>query len=133
MNKFKEIYNGWKNYIFQKTDLLPSTNGFNFTVEELKNIYNKKFYNKKYGNDNFEWTIRRIIEIFEKDEELSIKDIVEVSTLRRTAVVHHLKKLQDANILTATKKGKFVFYKINPEIVKKTCENTIDYVNKHLI
>lgn len=76
---------------------------------------------------------QRILLTFEKDEELSIKDIVDVSTLRRTAVVHHLKKLQDANILTATKKGKFVFYKINPEIVKKTCENTIDYVNKHLI
>lgn len=76
---------------------------------------------------------QRILLTFEKDEELSIKDIVEVSTLQRTAVVHHLKKLEDAKVLTSTKKGKFVFYKINAEIVKSTCENTIDYVNKYLI
>lgn len=76
---------------------------------------------------------QRILLTFEKHEELTIKDIVEVSTLQRTAVVHHLKILQNAKILIGTKRGKFVYYKINPDIIKTTCENTIDYVQKHLI
>jgi len=76
---------------------------------------------------------QRILLTFEKNEELSIKDIVEVSTLQRTAVVHHLKILQNANVLVPTKRGKFVFYKINADIVKNTCESTIDYVQKHLM
>lgn len=76
---------------------------------------------------------QRILLTFEKNEELSIKDIVEVSTLQRTAVVHHLKILQNANVLIANKRGKFVFYKINSDIIKNTCESTIEYVKNHLI
>lgn len=76
---------------------------------------------------------QRILLTFEKDEELSIKDIAEVSTLQRTAVVHHLKILQNAKILVATKRGKFLFYKINAEIIQNTCENTIAYVKEHLV
>lgn len=76
---------------------------------------------------------QRILLTFEKCEELSIKDIVEVSTLQRTAVVHHLKILHNANVLVPTKRGKYVFYKINGDIIKRTCEKTIDYVNKYLI
>lgn len=76
---------------------------------------------------------QRILLTFEKGEELSIKDIADVSTLGRTAVVHHLKILQNAQVLLPTKKGKFVFYKINPEIISATCENTLDYVKKHLL
>lgn len=76
---------------------------------------------------------QRILLTFEKNEELNIKDIVEVSTLQRTAIVHHLKILQNANILIPTKRGKFLFYKINADIIKQTCENTIEYVDKNLI
>lgn len=76
---------------------------------------------------------QRILLTFEKNEELSIKDIVDVSSLQRTAVVHHLKILQNAKVLLANKRGKFVFYKINADIIKNTCESTIDYVEKHLM
>lgn len=75
---------------------------------------------------------QRILLTFEKHEELSIKDIVEVSTLKRTAVVHHLNILQNANVLDSKKSGKYVFYKINVELIKKTCGNTIDYLKTHL-
>lgn len=75
---------------------------------------------------------QRILLTFEKHEELSIKDIVQVSTLQRTAVVHHLKILQNANVLIPTKRGKYVFYKINGDIITSTCESTIHYVQKHL-
>lgn len=76
---------------------------------------------------------QRMLLTFEKNEELSIKDIVEVSTLKRTAVVHHLNILENAKIIVGEKRGKFVYYKINPELIVDTCENTIDYVKKNLL
>lgn len=76
---------------------------------------------------------QRILLTFEKNEEINIKDIVEVSNLGRTAVVHHLKILENAKVITGEKRGKFYYYKINPHIILQTCENTIDYVKKNLI
>lgn len=76
---------------------------------------------------------QRILLTFEKDEQLSIKDIVDVSTLGRTAVVHHLKILENAGVIVGEKKGKFLYYRINPEVITKTCENTIEYAKKHLM
>lgn len=73
---------------------------------------------------------QRILLTFEKGEELSIKDIAEVSTLQRTSVVHHLNILEKAGILITTKKGKFMYYKINPDIVIDSCEHLIDYAQK---
>lgn len=73
---------------------------------------------------------QRILLTFEKGEELSIKDIVEVSTLGRTSVVHHLQILESSGVLTAEKRGKFVFYKINPDLVIDACEHLVDYAEK---
>lgn len=76
---------------------------------------------------------QRILLTFEKNEELSIKDIVDVSTLKRTAVVHHLTILENAKVIIGEKRGKFVYYKINPTIIVDTCENTIDYAKNKLL
>lgn len=73
---------------------------------------------------------QRILLTFEKHEELSIKDLVEVSTLQRTSVVHHLQILENAGVLVGEKRGKFVYYKINPDIVIEACNGLIDYANK---
>lgn len=70
---------------------------------------------------------QRILLTFEKDEELSIKDIVNVSTLKRSSVVHHLQMLEDVGALKSHKKGKFTYYKLNPDIVIEYCQNLIDY------
>jgi ArsR family transcriptional regulator len=74
---------------------------------------------------------QRILLTFEKNEELSIKDIETVSTLERTSVVYHLKVLEKAKVLLPKKVGKFVYYKINTDIIKFTCLNTVDYIQKH--
>lgn len=73
---------------------------------------------------------QRILLTFEKNEELSIKDIVEVSTLQRTSVVHHLQILEAAGILVGEKRGKFVYYHINPEVVIEACHGLLDYAQK---
>ena len=73
---------------------------------------------------------QRILLTFEKGEELSIKELVEVSTLKRTSVVHHLQILENAGVLVPIKKGKFVYYHINPDIVIEACNGLISYANK---
>jgi ArsR family transcriptional regulator, arsenate/arsenite/antimonite-responsive transcriptional repressor len=70
---------------------------------------------------------QRILLTFEKHEEINIKDLVEVSSLKRTAVVHHLEILKDAKVLIGEKRGKYMFYRINPDIVIDSCERLIDY------
>lgn len=70
---------------------------------------------------------QKILLTFEKGEELNIKDLVDVSTLKRTSVVHHIQILENAGILVPEKRGKFVYYKINPDVVVQSCENLIKY------
>lgn len=75
---------------------------------------------------------QRILLTFEKDEELSAKDIVDVSTIKRTAVVFHLKKMEEAGILTSRKEGKFYYYKINRPIIEQALNDTLIYVQNNL-
>lgn len=70
---------------------------------------------------------QRLLLSFERGERISIKDLVEISTLKRTAVVHHLQILEDAGVLVSEKEGKFVYYHINPDIVIEACTDVIDY------
>lgn len=76
---------------------------------------------------------QRILLAFEKDEELTIKDFVDVSSLGRTSVVYHLKFLENAQVIIGQKRGKFFYYRINPKIIVETCKNTSEYVEKHLL
>lgn len=75
---------------------------------------------------------QRILLSFEKDEELSAKDIVEVSTIKRTTVVFHLKKMEEAGILSSRKDGKSFYYKINKEVIRNTLNTTLDYINNNI-
>lgn len=70
---------------------------------------------------------QKILLLFEKGEELSIKDLVDFFPLKRTSLVHHLQILQNAEILIATKKGKYLYLKINPDIVIESCNKLIQY------
>lgn len=75
---------------------------------------------------------QRILLSFEKDEELSAKDIVEVSTIKRTAVVFHLKKMSDAGILNTRQEGKYFYYSINKNILETTLNTTLTYIRDSL-
>lgn len=77
---------------------------------------------------------QRIMLTFEKNEEITIKDLVEVfknldktSKLARTAVVHHLAILEDAKVLVGEKRGKYMYYRVNPDIVIDSCQRLGDY------
>jgi DNA-binding transcriptional ArsR family regulator len=59
---------------------------------------------------------QRILLTFEKGERLNVGQIVEVSTLSRSAVSHHLKLLRDAGVLQSEKIGKEVYYWVNTAV-----------------
>ena len=71
---------------------------------------------------------QRILLTFEKGERLNVGQIVEVSTLSRSAVSHHLKLLRDAGVLEAERAGREVYLRINREVLEDTLSTVLDYV-----
>ncbi len=75
---------------------------------------------------------QHILLLFEKDESITAGQIAAESSLARTTISHHLKVLKDANILSATKKHKEIWYHINKDIVQNTLENCLDYIKNNI-
>ncbi len=75
---------------------------------------------------------QRILLMFERGEELTIKDIVDASPLSRTAVTHHVRMLREAEVLTAEKRGKAVFLRPNPRRVLEALNAVREYIREEL-
>lgn len=71
---------------------------------------------------------QRILLLFEPDESVSIKEIVALFSLSRTAVVHHLGVLEKAGILSYERKGKETLYSLRPGVVLEAVENLRRYI-----
>jgi DNA-binding transcriptional ArsR family regulator len=71
---------------------------------------------------------QRILLTFEPGERLNVGQIVEVSTLSRSAVSHHLRILRDAGVLDSEKIGKEVYFWLNKKQVKEALLAVIDYL-----
>ena len=56
--------------------------------------------------------------------------IVEVSTLSRSAVSHHLKILRDAGVLESRKEGKDVYFWINKAFLIETMGPVVEYIRE---
>jgi DNA-binding transcriptional ArsR family regulator len=74
---------------------------------------------------------QRILLTFERGERLNVSQIVEVSTLSRTAVSHHLKVLRDAGVLQSEKVGKEVYFWIDKEFVIDAMQTVVDYIRRN--
>ena len=74
---------------------------------------------------------QRILLTFEAGERLNIGQIVEVSTLSRTAVSHHLKTLREAGVLQSEKEGKEVYFWINKAFLVEAMETVADYIRRY--
>ncbi len=72
---------------------------------------------------------QQILLLFEPGEALSIADIVQVISLSRTAVVHHLNVLEHAGILYRKKRGKTINYTLEHTTVLKALEDLRDYIH----
>jgi ArsR family transcriptional regulator, arsenate/arsenite/antimonite-responsive transcriptional repressor len=71
---------------------------------------------------------QRILLTFERGERLNVGQIVEVSTLSRSAVSHHLKILREAGVLRSYKEGKEVYCWIDKEFLVDAMETVVDYI-----
>lgn len=71
---------------------------------------------------------QRILLTFEPGERLNVGQIVEVSTLSRSAVSHHLKILREAGVLDSEKIGKEVFFWLNKKQVRESLTAVMDYL-----
>lgn len=73
---------------------------------------------------------QRILLTFEPGERLNVGQIVEVSTLSRSAVSHHLKILREAGVLGSEKLGKEVYFWLDKKQIKASLNAVMDYLKK---
>ena len=71
---------------------------------------------------------QRIMLTFEPGEHLNVGQIVDVSTLSRSAVSHHVKILRDAGVLASEKIGKEVYFWLNKKPIKESLQAVLDYL-----
>ena len=75
---------------------------------------------------------QRILLTFERGERLNVGQIVEVSTLSRSAVSHHLKLLKAAHVLDSEKVGKEVYYWVDRKFLEESLEAVLAFIrDKH--
>jgi len=74
---------------------------------------------------------QRILLTFEKGERLNVGRIVEVSTLSRSAVSHHLKILKTAGVLESRKEGKEVYFWVNKAFLEDSLTAVLGYIKEH--
>lgn len=75
---------------------------------------------------------QRILLSFEKNERLTILQIVESSQLSRTAVTHHLKVLERGGALQSEKIGREVYFWVNKDWMQEAMQNVMTYLKEDL-
>lgn len=75
---------------------------------------------------------QRILLTFEPGERLNVGQIVEVSTLSRSAVSHHLKLLKSSGVLQSKKEGKEVYYWIDKEFLESSLSAVLTYIKERV-
>jgi DNA-binding transcriptional ArsR family regulator len=72
-----------------------------------------------------------ILMMFDPGEKLALANIVAAMSLSRSAVMHHLKILRDAQALHAWREGKELYYQINKKRFSQVLGDTLDYLVDH--
>ena len=75
---------------------------------------------------------QRILLTFEPGERLNVGQIVEVSTLSRSAVSHHLQLMRDAGVLESEKVGKEVYYWVNKAFLEQSLDAVLAYIRERV-
>jgi DNA-binding transcriptional ArsR family regulator len=73
---------------------------------------------------------QRILLFFEPGERLTIKQIADALPLSRTAVLHHVRVLQAAELLKGSKVGREVFLSVNKALLLEALEATARYAEE---
>lgn len=73
---------------------------------------------------------QRILLTFERGERLNVGQIVEVSTLSRSAVSHHLKLMREAGVLGSEKVGKEVYYWVDKRFIEESLSAVLQFIRE---
>jgi len=75
---------------------------------------------------------QRLVLSFESGERLNVGQLVEVSTLSRSTVSHHLKILREAGVLESEKIGKEVYFWVNKNFLREVFGDVTNYLEQNL-
>ncbi len=75
---------------------------------------------------------QRILLTFDAGDRLNVGQIVDVSTLSRSAVSHHLKILREAGVLQSVKEGKEVYFWIAKDVLSEALEAVLEHVRDNV-
>ncbi|HSI28821.1 MAG: ArsR/SmtB family transcription factor [Methylophilus sp.] len=75
---------------------------------------------------------QRILLSFDKNERLTILQIVDGSQLSRTAVTHHLKVLERGGALRSEKIGREVYFWVNKDWMQQALQNVMSYLKEDI-
>jgi ArsR family transcriptional regulator len=64
---------------------------------------------------------QKMLALLEKAGELCVSEIARHFTMAQPSISHHLRILKDAGLVTASKRGKEVYYAINPGELSRCC------------
>ena len=74
---------------------------------------------------------QRILLMFSPDDSLSISEIVAALPLSRTAVVHHLNVLAQADVLRFERQGKEVRYRVHSPSIREALNRVLGFLDLH--
>ncbi len=74
---------------------------------------------------------QRILLTFSPNERLNIGQIVQVSTLSRSAVSHHLHLLKESGVLQSAKEGKEVYFWIDKDFLIDAFETVTSFIREN--
>jgi len=75
---------------------------------------------------------QRILLTFEPGERLNVGQIVDVSTLSRSAVSHHLRLLKEAGVLRSEKVGKEVYFWVDKPFLESSLAAVLAYIKERV-
>lgn len=75
-------------------------------------------------------TRQKILLLFEAGETITLKTLVEIVALSRSAVVHHVAVLEQAGLLVARRQGREVGYVLHTAPLITCLEDVLDYARK---
>lgn len=74
---------------------------------------------------------QRIMLTFSPGERLNVGQIVDVATLSRSAVSHHLRLLKEAGVLQSVKEGKEVYFWIDKDFLVDAFETVKSFIQEN--
>ena len=64
-------------------------------------------------------------------KEMCVSDLSAILNINQTTISHQLKILKSLGTVTATRKNKFIFYKVNNKLINNIMCNGVDYILKN--